>query len=267
MKQLIALTLCLLCLLGLAACQDGGAGDSTPANSASGVISTELNQADGSTGDSTPASSASGAMPTVLNQTEYVLYQNVFFNDQAGDYLGKTHSVEGTLARVTDAFSEKTRYYVWGYMDATKCCDWQWEFVPADPDSLPANGSLVQLSGTMVRDEAALDKIWLTDVTLELKTAYEPAACDVDLSVMNATLERVQLLNMQYKPDYFQGKSLVLYGRAAGLDSIQHPYYDNAWTQKLVGAELPAIGTMVLVSGTWQGDSIQVDSVRATADY
>ena len=244
MKKLLALLLILLSLLNLAAC-----GDSTPAD------------------DEAPE--AGSGMPTVLNQDEYVLYQNIFFNDQADDYLGKSRSVEGTLARVQDAFSQKTRYYVWGYMDSTKCCDWQWEFVPADPDSLPASGSLVKLTGTLTRDEAALDKIWFTDAKLELKKAWEPQPCDVDLTVMDATLERVQLLNMQYKPDYFQGKSLRIYGRVYSLDAIQHPYYDNAWTQKLSGKtdELPAIGTMVIVSGVWSDTSIQTESIEATSDF
>ena len=241
MKKLLALLLILLSLLNLAAC-----GESTPADAEAG-----------------------SGMPTVLNQDEYVLYQNIFFNDQADDYLGKSRSVEGTLARVQDAFSQKTRYYVWGYMDSTKCCDWQWEFVPADPDSLPASGSLVKLTGTLTRDEAALDKIWFTDAKLELKKAWEPQPCDVDLTVMDATLERVQLLNMQYKPDYFQGKSLRIYGRVYSLDEIQHPYYDNAWTQKLSGKtdELPAIGTMVIVSGVWSDTSIQTESIEATSDF
>ena len=241
MKKLLALLLILLSLLNLAAC-----GESTPADAEAGSV-----------------------MPTVLNQDEYVLYQNIFFNDQADDYLGKSRSVEGTLARVQDAFSQKTRYYVWGYMDSTKCCDWQWEFVPADPDSLPASGSLVKLTGTLTRDEAALDKIWFTDAKLELKQAWEPQPCDVDLTVMDATLERVQLLNMQYKPDYFQGKSLRIYGRVYSLDEIQHPYYDNAWTQKLSGKtdELPAIGTMVIVSGVWSDTSIRTESIEATSDF
>lgn len=243
MKKLLALLLCVLSLLVLTACKGEKAPEGGPA-------------------------SDSDEMPSVLDQMEYAVYQNVFFNKQADDYLGKTRSVEGTLARVRDAFSQKTRYYVWGYMDATKCCDWQWEFVPEDPESLPPSGSLVRLSGTMTRDEAALDKIWFTDAALELKTRYEPVACDVDMTTMSATLERVQLLNMQYKPDYFQGKTLRFYGRVFQLDSIQHPYYDNSWTQKLSGGTaLPAIGTMVVVSGSWKDNAVQVTDVTPSSDY
>ena len=243
MKKLLALLLILLSLLNLAAC-----GESTPAD--------------------TEVPEAGSEMPTVLNQDEYVLYQNIFFKDRADEYLGKSRSVEGTLARLYDAFSQKTRYYVWGYMDATKCCDWQWEFVPQDPDSLPANGSLVKMTGVVTRDDAALDKIWFTDARVELQQVYEPEPCDVDMTVMSATLERVQLLNMQYKPEAFAGKSLRIYGRVYGLDAIQHPYYDNAWTQKLEAKEeLPAIGTMVIVAGSWQGDKIRAERTEPTNAY
>lgn len=244
MKKLLVLSLCALLLLALTACA----------------------KSEPTTTEATTAAAA--VMPTVLNQNEYILYQNIFFNDGADDYLGNTAVKEGTLARVTDAFSETTRYYVWGYMDATKCCDWQWEFVPKDPDSLPASGSKIKMTGKMVRDDAALDNIWFTDAEVELVTPYEPVACDVDMTTMNATLERVQLLNMQYKPDAFKGKTLRIYGRVYNLSAIQHPYYDGAWTQDLsTEAEVPAIGTMVIVTGTWQGGVIQAGRIEATSAY
>lgn len=250
MKKTILLTLCLALLLSLAAC--AGSGDQ-PAETKSGAEA-----------DAQPAD----AMPTVLNQTEYVLYQNIFFNKMADDYVGKTETKEGTLARVYDAFNNRTRYYVWGYMDATKCCDWQWEFVPQNPDSLPANGSLIKMTGTLTRDEAALDKLWYTNATVELKKAFSPEPCDVDMSTMDATLERVQLQNIQYKPEAFEGKSLRLYGRVLNPTTVQHPYYDNAWTQSLsTQTALPAIGTMVVLSGTWKGQTVQVDRVASTTDY
>ena len=260
MKKLIPLFLALLVLISLSACKssDGKNPAGAPGSAESGGTQ------DGE--DLKPREAQS--MPTLLNQTEYVLYQNTFFNNMADDYLGKTFTKEGTFTRLYDAFSEKTRYYVWGYMDATKCCDWQWEFLPKDPDSLPANGSLVRMTGTMLRDDAALDKIWFTDASVELLTAYQPAACEVDMTTMDATLERVQLLNMQYKPAAFAGKTLRLYGRILNPTTIQHPYYDNAWTQMLeVGEQLPAIGTMVIVSGSWQDGKILTDRVEPTGDY
>ena len=181
---------------------------------------------------------------------------------------GKTFTKEGTFTRLYDAFNERERYYVWGYNDATKCCDWQWEFVPADPEALPGNGSLVTITGTMTRDDAALDKIWFTDVKLEVKEARESSIYAVDMTTMDATLERVQLQNMQYKPDAFTGKTLRIYGRVLNTNTIQHPYYDNAWTQAFnTEAEVPAIGTMVILTGTWQGSAIQAGKVEGTPEY
>ena len=248
MKRILVLFLAVLLLLSLAACK----GSDSPAAEAGPELLPH----------------GEDAMPTVLNQTEYVLYQNIFFNDMADDYLGKTLTKEGTYTRLYDAFNGKFRYYVWGYMDATKCCDWQWEFVPADPEALPPLGSLVKLTGTFVRDEAALDKLWFVDTSLELEQEYKPSSCEVDMTTMDATLERVQLLNMQRKPEAFAGKTLRIYGRVLNPTTIQHPYYDNAWTQPFrTEAEVPATGTMVILVGTWQGDTIQAGKVESTKDY
>jgi hypothetical protein len=259
MKKLVLMLLSLSLLLSLVACQ----GSETASDSGQSPTQSGNTAANAS---NTPA--VADTMPTVLNQTEYILYQNIFFNDMADDYVGKTVTKEGTLARVHDAFNNRTRYYVWGYMDATKCCDWQWEFVPQDPDSLPASGSLVKMTGTLTRDAAALDKLWFTDTKVELETAFTPETCDVDMTTMDATLERVQLLNMQYKPDAFAGKTLRLYGRVMNPTTVQHPYYDNAWTQPFAAqAEVPAIGTMVILTGTWQGDTVQAERVETTKNY
>ena len=85
---------------------------------------------------------------------------------------------------------------------------------------------------------------------------------------MSATLERVQLLHMQYKPEAFQGQSLRLYGRILHPNTVQHPYYDNAWTQDFQGLEeSPAIGTMVILSGTWQNGVVQADALEGTDAY
>ena len=96
-------------------------------------------------------------IPVVLNQPEYVLYQNVFYNNYMDDYVGKETAKEGIYAVVQDAFSSVTRYYVWGYLDQTQCCDWQWEFVPEAPDKLPPPGSKIKVSGTYEKADSALD--------------------------------------------------------------------------------------------------------------
>lgn len=96
MKKTILLPLCLALLLTLVACAGSGAqpaetkAGSRPAETAAGT-------------QSVPQSA--GNMPTALNQTEYILYQNIFFNGMADDHVGKTVTKEGTLARLYDAFN------------------------------------------------------------------------------------------------------------------------------------------------------------------
>ena len=263
MKKLLVLLLCAALLLGLAACRDSEG--KTPS---SGKTNDNAAAESKSVPDEPAIPELAAELPTVLNQTEYVLYQNIFFNGAADDYLGKTMTKEGTFTRLTDAFSGKTRYYVWGYNDATKCCDWQWEFVPKDPDSLPANGCLVKMTGTMTRDDAALDKIWFTDAELVVEKLYAPEACDVDMSTMDGTLERVQILNMQYRSEAFEGVRLRIYGRMQDLSAIQHPYYDGAWTQEFKAkGQNPAIGTMVILTGTWSSGKIVAERVEGTNLY
>ena len=208
-------------------------------------------------------------LPGVVDQMEYVLYQNIFFNGQAGEYTGKSFTKTGVLVRLEDRWNDVTRYYVWGYMDATKCCDWQWEFVPNDPGALPPDGSLVTMTGTLRYDESALDKYWFTDASVQTKIRYQGMeGIDVDLSTMDATLERVQYFNLLKDPDRYNGKTVCIYGRVKTPSAIQHPYYDNYWELGFTtGEAVPATGTMVLIVGTWQTDSIQNARVIPTPNY
>ena len=250
MKRLFGIVLVLILVLGLAACSTQT--EQQPQESqqpAEPVTVTEL--------------------PTVLNTMEYTLYTNIFYNEMGGDYLGKTITKTGTFATIRDSFNGVTRYYVWGYLDETKCCDWQWEFVPKDPSQLPANGSFVQMTGVFAEDEAALDGYWFIDAEVEVQKIYAGPDVDVDMGTMSSTLERVQLLNMQYFPDDYTGQSLRLYARVAGMDSLEHPYYDGAWQQPVTAEKaLPAIGTLVLVTGDWSSDGvIQAKTVEKTDAY
>ena len=212
---------------------------------------------------------SSDALPTVLDTMEYTLYTNIFYNDMGGDYTGKTITKTGTFATLRDSFNGVTRYYVWGYNDVTKCCDWQWEFVPKDSTQLPANGSLVEMTGVFTQSEDALDGYWFTDAEVQTKTVYEGPALFVDMGTMSATLERVQLINMQYYPEDYAGQSVRLYARVASLDSLEHPYYDGAWEQAVDSDQkLPAIGTMVLTTGTWTADArFALETVEQTEAY
>lgn len=68
-----------------------------------------------------------------------------------------------------------TRYYVWGYNDNTKCCDWQWEIVPESTDNLPPVGSTVNASGIFAQNDNALDGYWIENVKIEVLSEYKKA--------------------------------------------------------------------------------------------
>lgn len=199
---------------------------------------------------------------------DYTLYMNIYYNDMASTYVGTKMNTVGTFTTINDRFNGRTRYYVWGYLDETKCCDWQWELVLPEGYDIPANGSLVKVSGIFTQDANALDNYWWTDVTMTVQTAHAPSTVDVDMSMMNATLERVQLLNMQYFPAEFEGKTVCLYGRVETPTSIQHPYYDGAWSQEVtVKGTMPQQGSTVLVNGVFAGGVVTEAEAAKTDRY
>lgn len=189
---------------------------------------------------------------TVLTPAEYVLYQNIFYNGQGEDYVGQTVTKTGIYTVLQDAYNETLRYYVWGYNDNTKCCDWQWEFVPAQGAELPNPGSKVQVYGTFEKSEKALDGYWIENATVTVCAPFSGDETDVDTTTMGGTLERVQVANLQAHPEQFEGKSVKVYGRVESTSTVQHPYYDNCFSQPFAsdGAVQP-IGTRVVVSGIY----------------
>lgn len=190
-------------------------------------------------------------VPVIINQAEYLLYQNIFYNEYAAQYENKPVTKNGVFATIQDAYSNKTRYYVWGYLDNTQCCDWQWEFVPADTKSLPATGSLVTVTGTFVRNDAeALDDYWIKDAQVTTVTEYAGKTAEINMLAMSDTLERVQVLNIMNKQDAFEGKTFTAYGRIAGINTLQDPYYDGSWMIPFSSSsDAPAIGTSVVLTG------------------
>lgn len=217
---------------------------------------------------SAPAKEPTDILPQVMDTNEYLLYQNIFFNDMADDYVGLTVQKTGVFTSIYDAFNGRTRYYVWGYYDNTKCCDWQWELVIDDTSDLPAVGSLVEVKGTMRKSDEALDGYWIDGVSIKSKQEYIGNGCDIQMTTMSATLERVQIINMQQFPDVFEGKAVSLYGRIYTPTEIQHPYYDNAWLQQFTTTDdVPAIGSTAIVSGTFSRGIIRDCTVDSTSLY
>lgn len=191
------------------------------------------------------------SVPYVLDTTEYALYQNIFYNDMADDYTGKEVTKTGVFTVLEDRYNDRTRYYVWGYNDETKCCDWQWEIEPDDTSELPENGSQVEVKGTFTESSDALDGYWITDPTIEVKEEYSQPDCDINMTAMSATLESVQIANILNYSDDFEGKTVCAFGRVASDSSIQHPYYDDYWSLEFESEDsVPATGTVVVLTGT-----------------
>ncbi len=191
-------------------------------------------------------------VPVILNQAEYVLYQNIFYNNYGPQYENTPVTKNGVFAVIQDAWAGKARYYVWGYLDNTQCCDWQWEFVPKDTKNLPAVGSLITVSGTFAKEEAALDGYWIKDADVGVVKTYAGATAELHMLAMSDTLERVQLLNIMYWPEAFEGKAFTAYGRIAGPGVLQDPYYDGSWEIPFSSASdlsALAIGTSVTLNG------------------
>lgn len=267
MKRVFLVTACACLILCLCAC-----GKSAPASDQPLPLLPQNDSAEpADTAPLAPSpeeSDAFSAPPTVLTPPEYVLYTNIFYNKTGDDYVGQTFTKTGTLARIEDAFNGRTRWYVWGYNDQTKCCDWQWEIVPKDEAALPEIGSLVEATGTFTASESALDGYWITDAEVSVQTPYTAPEADLVLTAMSDTLERVQLLNMQYYPENFEGKTVWAYGRISAPGVLEDPYYDGSWTQHFASDdELPAIGTIVILRGTWHDGVIDEASITVTKDY
>lgn len=204
----------------------------------------------------------------IFSQEEYVLYQNVFYKDYAKSFVGKKIKKEGVFAILHDAFNDVERCYVLGYADQTKCCDWQWEFVPPEGAELPPVGSLVTVEGTFTYDEKnALDKYWITDTTLKLKKKYEEKTYEINMYVMSDTLERVQIVNVKRFPDVFENKVFVAYGRIKGLGTLQDPIFDGSWEIGFVwDGSVPNLGTTVVLTGTFSSDGKLNVSAMKTID-
>jgi hypothetical protein len=247
MKRSFVFLLVLALALGCCACSGSGGG--TAASTAQPAEPTET-----------------GERPEVFSQDEYTLYQNIFYNGYGPQFEGKTVQKEGVFASVVDAYNGVVRYYVWGYYDQTRCCDWQWEFVPKDGEDMPQVGSQIAVKGTFASDEAALDGYWIVDAEVLPQQVYTGDTAEIDMRSMSCTLERVQMYNVMYRSDSFEGREFSAYGRIASLDPLmlEDPYYDGSWQNAFTwGGEVPAIGTTVVLHGNVAGGALDADSLEA----
>lgn len=253
MKKIFALILTLTLTLSFAACGTGN--EETTAENGDTV-----------TNPTADALLSDGELDTGMkekfDQMEYSAYIDLFYNDNGASYEGKTFSKDGTFAVLKDAYSNVTRYYVWGYADNTKCCDYQWEFVMPDGMEIPEPGSYVKVKGTMEKNEAALDGYWLKDVTLEVTEEFKNAGFGMDMTTMSPTLVRVQVINILQFPDNFKDMTVRVFGRALSVNSIQHPYYNESWSMHFTETDtVPAIGKYILLEGTYNDKQITTDKL------
>ena len=80
---------------------------------------------------------------------------------------------------------------------------------------------------------------------------------------LSCTLERVQMLNVIYRKESFEGARFLAYVRIASSGSLEDPYYDNSWEIDMIwDGEVPAIGTLVEVSGTIRDGKLAVESIN-----
>ena len=253
MKKIFALLLALTLVLSLAAC--GGSAEETTTENGDTV-----------TNPTADALLSDGELDTgmkeKLDQMEYSAYVDLFYNDNGASYEGKTFNKDGTFAILRDAYSDVTRYYVWGYADNTKCCDYQWEIVLPEGAEIPEPGSYIKVKGTMEKNDAALDGYWLTDITLEVAEKFTNAGYDMDMTTMSPTLVRVQVINMLQFPDNFKEQTVRIFGRALSVNSIQHPYYNESWSMHFTETDtVPAIGKYILLEGTYNNKQITTDKL------
>ena len=198
-----------------------------------------------------------------ISQDEYILYQNAFYNGYAKKLDGQKQKKYGVFAILHDAYNGISRYYVWGYYDQTKCCDWQWESSPKDGTELPPVGSLVTVEGTFVSDDAALDDYWIEEATVRTETVYTGSEYEINMYVMSDTLERVQIVNFLRFSDSFEGKTFIGYGRIKSRTILQDPYYDGSWEIGFsYSGNVPAIGTTVVLTGTVQNGILKVQTLE-----
>ena len=253
MKKILCFILAITMLLALSACGKGTE-ETTDANgetvtnpSADALLSDgELNT----------------GMKEKFDQMEYSAYVDLFYNDNGASYEGKTFVKDGTFAVLEDAYSGVTRYYVWGYADNTKCCDYQWEIVLPEDTEIPEPGSYIKVTGTMEKNEAALDGYWLKDIIFEVTDKFENAGFDMDMTTMSPTLVRVQVINILQFPDNFRDKSVRIFGRALSTNSIQHPYYNESWSMHFTEIDNPpAIGSYILLEGIYADKQVTTSNL------
>ena len=195
----------------------------------------------------------SDTVPLVINEDEYIVYGNVYQQHSGYMYEGQRQTKTGILCTVYDHHADKARYFVWGYCDDKLNRDWQWELKVKDPQQLPPDGSLIEVTGTFQKSTKAFSEYWLTQTSWTVKMQYTGEQYDLNMACMNTTLAATQMEQLHHEPSYFEGKTLSLIGKVDSADTIRHPHSEEMWHQTVqTTTELSPVGAGVLVTGVWR---------------
>lgn len=199
-------------------------------------------------------------VPDILSQIEYATMNSLYNGDESLLNVSMEHT--GIFVTIDDTVNNKTLYFIWGYLDKTKCCDWEWELDPdaLDLNNLPVNGSKITFTGSIVKSDKAAELYWISNIKdFKIDSVYGglDSSVDYDMRTMNATLVFYQLSFLLNSFEKTEGKTVIIYGRVYSVgsdsqtDAVQHPYYNNYWVLDLeMEKHLPAIGTNVVIRGS-----------------
>lgn len=243
MKKLIAFFLALLTVFVFASCNSGtGNEEAGHTHDPSGAPVTNIEKIETGIKD-------------VFSADEDAAYHDLFYNDAGDKYENKEYTKYGIFAVIYDAYNDTERYYVWGFGDESKDCCYQWEFVMPENATVPAPGSYIKVVGAMSYDEKALDKYWLTDVTLSVEEAYAVTSYDFDFVTLSPTLMRVQMINMLQLTEEFADKKVRIIGKALSENTMTSAYTDDEWSVHFSSASGHInTGDIILVDGVFNQD-------------
>lgn len=229
MKKLFALILALISVFALAACgnEDEHAGHNHASESTHEAASGDETASEVHV---TPVINIDTGIKEIFSADEDAQYHELFFDKKTDKYEGSKFTKKGIFAVIYDAYSDVDRYYVWGFGSEAKDCCYQWEFVFPEGTDMPVPGSVISVEGTMSYDEKALDKYWLTDVSLTTEESYADNEYELDFAAMSPTLMRVQMSGMLQFPEEFSDKSIRIIGKALSANTIGSAYANSNWS-------------------------------------
>lgn len=264
MKKITALIVSLLLLMTLASCGNNTSGEHDHDHEETAAAGTPHTH-DPSGAPVNYAEKIETGIKEYFNSDEDAQYHELFFDKNTAKYENKSFTKYGTFAVIYDAYSSTERYYVWGYGSEEKDCCFQWEFVLPEGTTVPVRGSYIKVTGTMTHSDDALDKYWLTDVTLSVEEEAKETDYDYDFTTLSPTLMRVQAINMHQKTEVFKNKTVRIYGKAASEVTVSPIDNSDSWSFHFSAARdhLNA-GSAIIIEGVYN-ETGSDNTIKTTA--